>query len=105
MEYYHGTVCEFRVGDELTADGARASDAGYPAHIRYVWAASKPLVAAMHVIKHGRGYWDAGHVYVVEAVDAGDVEPDPLDQGGSSYRSAAGFRVVRRAGSPADLWG
>jgi hypothetical protein len=103
MTYYHGTACSLEPGTLLTADGARRADPSYPAHIRHVWATTLPLVAASHATKNGGpASWDTGHVYEVEPI-ASDVEPDPMC-GSASWRSPSGFRVVRRVGSPAELW-
>jgi hypothetical protein len=103
--WYHGTKYVLAPGQELSATGARQADPSYPGHIRHVWVTTKPLAAAMHATKHGREYWDLGHVYQVEPVVPADVELDPLDNGNrASWRSPTGFRVVRDMGTPAQLW-
>lgn len=105
-QFYHGTKHTFEPGQELTAAGAKQSDSSYPGHIRHVWATTKPLLAATHATKHGREYWDSGHVYKVEPMHPDDVEQDPLDNGNkTSFRSPTGFRVVEHMGTPTQLWG
>lgn len=104
--YYHGTRYALEVGQELTASGARRANPAYPRHIRHAWVTTGVLNAVAHATKHGREFWDAGHVYLVEPLSPADVELDPLDNGSrSSWRSTAGFRVVRDMGTPAQLWG
>jgi hypothetical protein len=100
-QFYHGSAHHFEIGQELTAEGARQANPAYPPHIRHVWAATKPLVAASHGTKLST--WDSGHVYQVEPLHPEDVELDPLGNG-ASVRSPSGFRVVRNIGSPAQLW-
>jgi hypothetical protein len=104
-QLYHGTKARVEPGRELTAAGARQANPDYPGHIRHVWVTTKPLSAAMHAAKHGKEYWDTGHVYQVEPLYPEDVELDPLDNGNkASFRSPTGFRVMRDIGSPAWLW-
>lgn len=106
QQFFHGTKHSLQPGQELTADAARQADPSYPSHIQHVWVTTKPLAAATHATKHGRQYWDQGHVYQVEPLHPEDVEVDPLDNGNrNSWRSSSGFRVVRHAGTPAQLWG
>ncbi len=103
-QFCHGTKYTFEPGQEITARGAKQADSSYPGHIQHVWVSTKPLAASTHAIKHGREYWDLGHVYQVEPLHSADVELDPLDNGNkASYRSRSGFRVIRNMGSPANL--
>jgi 8-oxo-dGTP diphosphatase len=101
--YFHGTKDELQVGDEVSADAARARHPEYPAHIQHAWASTKPLVASTHATKHGREYWDTGHVYEVAPL-GDDVEHDPISDRSGDVRSRAGFRVVRHVGTPTELW-
>lgn len=104
-QFFHGTKHTLELGQELTSSGAKQADPEYPRHIQHVWATTKPLVAATHATKHGKEYWDKGHVYQIEPLHPEDVEQDPLDNGSkTSFRSPTGFRVTRDMGSPGQLW-
>jgi Rifampin ADP-ribosyl transferase len=98
-QFFHGTTSEFKPGDMLSPDGAKAHGHFENNSKGYVHFSEYSSGGADYAEGRAGDYGGTPRVYQVHPT--GDYETDPNDMGGS-HRSKSPLRVVREL--PEDQW-